>query len=225
VHAPCPHPRRRRPRARGEAISGLSRLRGPFPGVVADRPFGSFALLWELPEERRREVAWIEYRDDALAARGLQWTTGEGAYALEYALETTPGFVTQRLHVRVADGPELILERGRSPDLDAVLDCDLGFSPLTNAMPVLRHHMQAGGPAREIDVAWVSVPDLAVHRDHQIYEPLGGGRLRFARPEADFERVIELTSDGFVRDYPDIARLAAVLVRAPGDRLVLGDSG
>ena len=97
-----------------------------------------------------------------------------------------------------------------------MLDCDLGFSPLTNAMPVLRDRMQEGGAAREIDVAWVSVPDLAVHRDHQIYEPLGGGRLRFASPEAGFERVIELTTDGFVRDYPDIARLKARFTRQTG---------
>jgi hypothetical protein len=166
-----------------------------------------------LPEERRHEVAWIEYGDDALAARGLQWTTGEGAYALEYALETTPGYVTQRLHVRVADGPELILERGRSPELDGVLDCDLGFSPLTNAMPVLRDHMQDGGPAKAIDVAWVSVPDLTVHRDHQIYEPLGDRRIRFESPALTFERVIELTRDGFVRDYPDIARLTTRFTR------------
>ena len=109
--------------------------------------------------------------------------------------------------MRVAGGPELTLVRGRSPELDGVADCDLGFSPLTNAMPVLRDRLHEGGEAREIDVAWVSVPDLAVHRDHQIYEPLGAGRLRFRSPEADFERVIELTRAGFVRDYPDIARL------------------
>jgi hypothetical protein len=225
VHAPRAHPGRGRPRARGGLISGLSRLREPFPGTVGDRPFGSFALLWELPEERRREVAWIEYGEyDTLAARGLQWSTGEGAYALEYALDTTAGYVTQRLHVRIADGPELTLERGSSPELEGVLDCDLGFSPLTNAMPVLRSHMQDGGPAREIEVAWVSVPDLTVHRDRQIYEPLGGCRVRFTSPGAAFERVIELTSDGFVRDYPSIARLAAALVRAPEDRLALGRS-
>jgi hypothetical protein len=117
-----------------------------------------------------------------------------------------------------------VLERGRSHELEDVLDCDLGFSPLTNAMPVLRHHMQDGGPLREIDVAWVSVPDLTVHRDHQIYEPLGGRRLRFASPEADFERVIDLTHDGFVRDYPGIARLAAAFVRTADGSLALSTS-
>jgi hypothetical protein len=197
-----------------------------FPGLVDGRPFGSFALLWRLPAECRGELAWIEHgEDDTLTARGRQWSTGTPAYALEYALETTPGYVTRRLQVRVADGPELVLERGRSAELEGVLDCDLGFSPLTNAMPVLRDRMQEGGPQRAIDVAWVSVPDLAVHRDHQIYEPLGGRRVRFASPGAGFERVIELTGDGFVRDYPDIARLAAALVRAPGDRVALATTG
>jgi hypothetical protein len=198
----------------------------PFPGTLGARPFGSFAFLWELPEEHRREVAWIEIGDGGtLSARGRQWCTGDPAYALEYELETGAGYVTERLEVRVAGRPELVLERGRSSELDGVLDCDLGFSPLTNAMPVLRHHMQDGGRLREIDVAWVSVPDLTVHRDHQIYEPLGGRRLRFASPEADFERVIDLTHDGFVRHYPGIARLAAAFVRTPDGSLALSTTG
>jgi hypothetical protein len=58
-----------------------------------------------------------------------------------------------------------------------------------------------------------------VHRDHQIYEPLGAGRVRFRSPEADFERVISLTPDGFVRDYPDIARLRATIVRGHPERV------
>jgi hypothetical protein len=225
VHAPRAHPGRRRAGARGTPVVELSRLAAPFPGLLGGRPFGAFALLWELPADGRREIAWIELGDDSLAARGRQWSTGTPSYALEYELETAPGYVTTRLEVRVAGGPSLTLERGVSPELEGVLDCDLGFSPLTNAMPVLRDHPHQHGPAKAIDVAWVSVPDLTVHRDHQIYEPLGDDRLRFASPEAGFERVIELTRDGFVRDYPDIARLSAVLVRTPGGGLALGATG
>jgi hypothetical protein len=186
----------------------------PFPGTLGGRPFGSFALHWSLPQERRSEIAWIELGDDrTLTARGRQWCTGDDAYLLEYHLETSPGYVTERLHARIDGGPELTLARGASGELDGVLDCDVGFSPLTNAMPVLRDRMQDGGDAREIDVAWISVPDLAVHRDHQIYEPLGAGRLRFRSPDADFERVIELTPDGFVRDYPGIGVLKTRFTR------------
>ena len=192
----------------------------PFPGTREGRPFGTFALLWALPEEGRRETAWIELGDDeTLTARGRQWCAGDDAYLLEYELETSPGYVTERLHARIDGGAELMLSRGRSSELEGVLDCDLGFSPLTNAMPVLRDRMHEGGEARAIDVAWVSVPDLTVHRDHQIYEPLGGGRLRFRSPEADFERVIELAPDGFVRDYPGIARHRATIVRSRPERV------
>jgi hypothetical protein len=148
-----------------------------------------------------------------VTARGRQWRTSEPAYELDYQLETSPGYLTERLSVRVVRGPELTLVRGRSPELEGVADCDLGFSPLTNAMPVLRDRLHEGGQVREIDVAWVSVPDLGVHRDHQIYEPLRPGRLRFCSPQAGFERVIELTAAGFVRDYPDIAQLVTTFGR------------
>ena len=84
-------------------------------------------------------------------------------------------------------------------------------------MPVLRDRLRGNGKAFEIDVAWVSVPDLTVHRDHQIYEPLGDDRMRFRSPAADFERRIALTPHGFVLDYPDIAQLLATVVRVPLD--------
>jgi hypothetical protein len=80
-------------------------------------------------------------------------------------------------------------------------------------MPVLRGRLQEGGEPSEIRVAWVSVPDLEVHRDHQVYEPLGDGRVRFRSLDSGFERVIELTPDGFVRDYPGIARHRATITR------------
>jgi uncharacterized protein len=188
----------------------------PFPGSRAGRPFGTFALIWALAAEQRREIAWIELGDDAtLAARGRQWCAGDPRYALFYELETSPGYVTERVAVGVAGGPALTLVRGQSPELDGASDCDLGFSPLTNAMPVLRERLRATGEAFEIDVAWVSVPDLTVHRDHQIYEPLGGDRVRFCSPAAAFERTIALTPQGFVLDYPDIGQLQATVLRVP----------
>ncbi len=187
----------------------------PFPGRLDGRPFGAFGLHWGLPEEQRSEVAWIALRPDhALTARGRQWCTGEEPYLLEYALATSPGYVTERFDLRIAGGTSLTLTRGQSPELEGVRDCDLSFSPLTNAMPVLRDRLHEGtGEAREIDVAWVSVPDLKVHRDHQIYESLDERRVRFRSPEAGFERVLELTGDGFVRDYPGITRLIARITR------------
>jgi hypothetical protein len=185
----------------------------PFPGTRDGRPFGRFALHWSHAPDARQELAWVELgADRTLTARGRQWARGADPYLLEYELATSPGYVTERLAVRIGER-RLELVRGESPELEGVMDCDLGFSPLTNAMPVLRDRLHEGGEPREIDVAWVSVPDLAVHRDHQVYEPLAPRRLRFRSPGADFERVIELTADGFVLDYPDIGRLESRIAR------------
>ena len=200
-------------------------MREPFPGTREERRFGTFALIWALPEEQRREIAWIELGEDAtLAARGRQWCEDEPSYALSYELETSPGYVTERLHVSVARGPELTLVRGQSPELDGIADCDLGFSPLTNAMPVLRDRLDGSGEPFEIDVAWVSVPDLGVHRDHQIYAAKGPRHVLFRSPAADFERTIALTSAGFVLDYPGIAQLVTTVLRVPLDAISGWDS-
>jgi uncharacterized protein len=60
-------------------------------------------------------------------------------------------------------------------DLDAALDCDLGLSPLTNTMPVLRHGLLDGGGPVEFLMAWVSVPWLAVTPSRQRYTHLRRG--------------------------------------------------
>lgn len=52
------------------------------------------------------------------------------------------------------------------------VDCDLGRSPLTNVMPVRRHRLHEAPGAVDFLMAWVSVPDLGVHRSRQRYEHL-----------------------------------------------------
>jgi hypothetical protein len=52
------------------------------------------------------------------------------------------------------------------------LDCDLGLSPLTNMMPILRHGLRHGGGPVEFTMAWVAVPALTVQADRQRYRHL-----------------------------------------------------
>ncbi len=84
-------------------------------------------------------------------------------------------------------------------DLAGALDCDLALSPLTNFMPIKRN---GEGPGDYV-MAWVSVPDLRVHRSEQRYEPLADGRVRFSSP--GFTADLELDEDGFVAHYPGLA--------------------
>src|SRR3954447_26080030 len=118
---------------------------------VKDDPFGV-------------EFAEIAIAEDHLTAVGVAVGTAPFPYRLDYQLETGSEFVTTRLGVTSrGDGwrRELDLRRdvdgvwhaGMSQDghldlppagvdtagLERALDCDLGLSPVTNMMPILRH--------------------------------------------------------------------------------------
>src|SRR5436190_7469691 len=189
---------------------------------VKDRPFGvEFA---EVTLTRRR-----------LTARGVALGTVPVPYRPDYALETRAGFVTSRLWVstraqgwlrvldlrREASGiwSAAVVAEGETPlpppggedaRLAGALDCDLGFSPLTNSLPVLRHQLLGGGGPVDLRVAWISVPDLAIYPDGQRYTYLQAGRgrhiVRYEAIDGTFAADIVFDQDGIVIDYPGIAR-------------------
>ena len=193
------------------------------------------SVAWAKDDPYGVELAEMEIAHDALSASGVAIGTAPVPYRLDYELETGPTFVTTRLHV-VSRGEgwrrELDLrrdERGTwsidssdegSADLrppggdvsrfEEALDCDLGLSPVTNMMPILRHGLlRAGGPI-EIAVAWVAVPELSVRLDRQRYRHLrsDGDRhvVGFEAVDGSFAAEITLDDDGVVIDYPGIAR-------------------
>jgi hypothetical protein len=91
------------------------------------------------------------------------------------------------------------------------LDCDLGLSPLTNTMPVLRHRMLDGGGPIEFLMAWVSVPDLSVVASHQAYEFVrrAGDHAVIRYSSGTFTNDVVFDADGLVIDYPAIGRRTA----------------
>jgi hypothetical protein len=93
------------------------------------------------------------------------------------------------------------------PDLlYGAFDVDLTGSPLTNTLPIRRLNLlkAEAGVAHRLSVAWVIVPSLEVIQADQIYTPLGEGMVRFANET--FSANIQVDDDGFVVDYPGLAR-------------------
>jgi hypothetical protein len=189
--------------------------------------------MWAGTDEWRAEVAHVESEEGRFDATGVQLGIVPVPYRLDYVLETTAGWVTRTMRIGVlgdgwqrslhltrdADGRwtsavstdgdvDLPAPGGDSGALDDAPDVDLGLSPLTNSMPILRHrlHQQAG--AADCLMAWVSVPDLTVHRSLQRYEHLRttatGAVVRFA--SGDFSADLLVDAEGFVVDYPQLAR-------------------
>ncbi|NUP15114.1 MAG: putative glycolipid-binding domain-containing protein [Streptomyces sp.] len=176
----------------------------------------SRVITWEVSESKGVETAWTELGGDVLRARGRAVGTTPEPYWVSYELDTGARFVTRRLSVRVEsaggvraldlrhDGAGRWTANGeRLPDADGALDCDLGLCPLTNTMPVLRHGLHRAPGERELLMAWVPVPALALLPSRQTYTHLERGRIRFV--SGDFRSDIEFDDDGFVVDYPSLA--------------------
>jgi hypothetical protein len=198
-------------------------------------------LIWTGLDVWRAEAALVNLAASGLSARGTQLGVDPLPYRLDYVLEAPEDFVTRALHLDVAgDGWARSLRlthdgegswsceseaRGavRLPPpggdvaaLDGALDCDLGFSPLTNALPIRRHSLHERPETHEYLMAWVSVPDLGLHAYGQRYEHVradaDGTVVRFADLglSPGFVAELELDRDGLVLVYPDLARRVAV---------------
>ena len=175
-------------------------------------------LVWRGLEEWLAEAASVTIDGERLTASGTQLGAEPVPYRVDYELTTAERFVTERLSAwaRTAGGERgLELARARDgawtvdgqrrPDLEGALDCDLGYCPLTNTMPVLRERLRDGRGPRDLVMAWVSVPDLTVHRSAQRYEPIDAHSVRYVSLDGDFRAELELDDDGLVVRYPRLA--------------------
>jgi uncharacterized protein len=167
-------------------------------------------LIWRGLDAWRAEGGFVRIEGDRLTAHGTQ--LGADPYRLDYQLRTGAEFVTETLELSLLhDGGLRRLVLARDPDgtwtaderplpeLDGALDCDVLASPVFNSMPVLRHDMGSGGEPRDLVMAFVTVPELAVTRSEQRYTPLGDRRVNYA--SGDFSADIHFDADGLVTLY------------------------
>ncbi len=169
-------------------------------------------VAWNGIQEWRQELCEAVFSADGLVATGAQLGAAPKPYRAAYELEVRGNWVTRRVRVEVAGVGSIELRHdgkgawsgAPDADLEGVLDCDLAYSPLTNVMPIRRHRLHEQPGTAEIDVAWISLPDLGVHRDRQRYEHVAPGRVRFSSD--DFTADLELDEDGLVIAYPGLAK-------------------
>jgi uncharacterized protein len=192
-------------------------------------------LHWRGFGPDRFEAAHVVLETGSLLARGTSLTS---SYSLDYELVTEAQWVTRELTVRVHEDTSartLVLARAADgawttdytgaiaeqasavlPDLSDALDCDLALCPLTNTMPILRNDLVGRSRRREAGafdcvMAWVSVPDLIVHRSEQRYsvsdpvEGRTGALVHFSTK--GFRTTLEVDGDGLVVNYPGLARM------------------
>ncbi|WP_435526825.1 putative glycolipid-binding domain-containing protein [Microbacterium aurantiacum] len=192
----------------------------------------SRTLAWQGADDpTRMDRASVRFDDAGMTAFGSSTTT---AYALSWNLDAADGWLTRTIGVAVdGDGWRRFLHLERSPegewtsraeshgdtdlpppgiapdiDLSDALDCDLGLCPVTNTMLIRRLRLLDGPTdttARApLVMAWIEVPSLRVLRSEQRYGAVDGTTVAFR--SGDFSAHITTDADGFVLDYPDLAR-------------------
>lgn len=89
------------------------------------------------------------------------------------------------------------------PDLHGCIDVDINRSPLTNTLPIRRLGISA--PC-DIEVAYVSVPELTVRPVRQRYTLLPADRPAYRYESSSFAADLPVDGDGIVLDYPGLWR-------------------
>jgi uncharacterized protein len=79
-------------------------------------------------------------------------------------------------------------------------DVDLQVTPATNSLPINRLNLKEG-ESKEIDVVWIGLPSLTLHRQEQKYSRINGRYYKFEIPSTGFRAQSEVDILGFVINY------------------------
>lgn len=123
---------------------------------------------------------------------------------LRLMVEQAPGAMTA-LHVMASgDGRWVDADENPIPELDGCIDLDIGWTPLTNTLPLRR--LEMGDEAREIRVAYVSLPDLGIRPVTQRYTRIDEATVRYGSEAMPEGVEIAVDDEGFVVEYPGAFR-------------------
>jgi hypothetical protein len=186
-----------------------------------DSPGSEWCTLERDPEGWRlrgivlTEVATAPILVHYAVALAADWSTR----AVEIAMRAGNAITPRELRLTVS--PEQRWQIEREPTLDpsipqddpmalqGLTDVDLGFSPVTNTLPIRRLD-PAIGESVAVTAAWVRFPELTIEPLPQTYTRLAERRYRYESAGGAFVAEIEVDDLGLVTTYQDGWRRIAV---------------
>jgi uncharacterized protein len=176
-------------------------------------------ILWQ-----RLDTPGLEWCEIRRAPGGTQVdgialvANAEMPYRIEYAIEIDSAGRTRRAVIRPTGTPKGALELradetghwlqngAEVPRLAGCLDVDLGFSPMTNSLPIWRLGLVLG-ETRDIRAAWVRFPEFTVEELRQTYERTAASTYVYRSD--GFEARLRVDADGIVDEYGSYWRAVA----------------
>src|SRR5215470_7653575 len=167
---------------------------------------GTMVAAQPLPFTCRYEL----YTDDTWATARFEATVEGPGFVRQTRLERAAG----RWRVTATEQGDLdaaLLAAGHArtglpgiedpTDLAAAVDVDLGYSPLTNTLPIRRLNLLgAVGTTSTITAAWVLLPSLQVVAAEQTYTVMADDQVRYSSGSFTADLVVD--AQGYVTHYP-----------------------
>ena len=183
-------------------------------------------IRWTDWQGNGTEHCHVSITPNGVVIEGVVAGTRGGLYGATYRVSTDEAFNTRRVGIAYVGGEVLDVEADGQgnwidriamsalPELEGCLDVDIGVTPATNMLPVLRLSSQgfAEGESRDILAAYVPLPGeiterFVPRRAEQRYTCLKAGSLyRYEGLFRKFEAELAFDEDGIVLDYPDTFR-------------------
>jgi hypothetical protein len=160
-------------------------------------------------------VATVPVQVQYAVALASDWSTRAVEIVTRWGAEYEP----RTLKLTVSPDHLWQIDREPSPDpampqddpmaLHGLVDVDLGFSPVTNSLPIRRLD-PAIGEASAVTAAWVRFPELTIEPLPQRYIRLAERRYRYESAGGAFVAEIEVDDLGLVTAYEGGWRRIAV---------------
>ena len=96
-----------------------------------------------------------------------------------------------------------LVDGAPAPDLDGLIDLDLGFTPATNLLP-LRRLALAIGESAVVESALLDEHSWSFRRLTQRYERMDEEHYHYESPSGGYEGVLRVRADGVVLHYPGL---------------------
>ncbi|WP_248929652.1 putative glycolipid-binding domain-containing protein [Paenibacillus hamazuiensis] len=125
------------------------------------------------------------------------------------AWETTEGEVhgwlgDREIQYRITrEGTVWKLNGAAIPGLEPFVDLDLGFTPATNLLPLRRAPIPLNQSA-DMSAAWLDVDSGTLKALPQSYKRLSETIYEYKAPTFEYEALLEMAPNGFVRQYPGL---------------------
>lgn len=160
--------------------------------------------------------------DGMLAAGLVVFVHDNQPYRLQYAIRMDDTWRVQGVSIDLSGSRDESLrfeadEHGTWHDhagrlIDEFEGCeivDISVTPFTNTLAIRRGNLDPG-QSKEFDVAYFSVPEMAIRRDRQRYICLErgpqGARYRYEGLLSEFTAELTVDVDALVIDYPGLFR-------------------